>query len=116
MNSNLIIYHHPRCRKSREGLQYLVDHKIPHQVVEYMKTPLSLSDLKNILLKLNKKPSEIVRNQETIFKKELKGRQFTDDEWIKIIIENPPLLVRPIVVAKHKAVIAIPPDKIAGLL
>ena len=72
--------------------------------------------LKEIMLKLNKKPSQLVRIQEDIYKKELKGRKFEEEEWIKIIIAQPKLLIRPIVVAKHKAVIAIPPENIAALL
>jgi arsenate reductase len=112
----LIIYHNPRCRKSREGLKYLIDNKIEHRVVDYMKVNLTTKELKDILLKLNKKASEIVRTQELIYKKELKGRKFEEEEWLKIIISAPSLLIRPIVVAKHKAIIAIPPENIARLL
>jgi arsenate reductase (glutaredoxin) len=52
-----------------------------------------------------------VRKQEDIFKKELKGKNFTDGEWITIIIENPKLLQRPIIVGKHKAVLAQPAER-----
>ena len=112
----LIIYHNPRCHRSREGLKYLIDNKIEHRVVNYMKDNLTTKELKDILLKLNKKAFEIVRNQESIYKKELKGRKFEEEEWLKIIISEPRLLIRPIVVAKHKAIIAIPPENIASLL
>jgi arsenate reductase (glutaredoxin) len=114
--SQLLIFHNPRCRKSREGLKYLIDNKIEHKVVDYMKVNLTTSELKDILLKLNKKAFEIVRTQEAIYKKELKGRKFEEEEWLKIIISEPRLLIRPIVVAKHKAIIAIPPENIARLL
>lgn len=97
-------------------MQYLIDHHIPYRLVEYMKVPLHETELRMILLKMNRKPWEIIRTHDPLYIKELKARQFTDDEWIKIILDNLSLLVRPIVVAKHKAVIAIPPDKIAGLL
>ena len=81
-----------------------------------MKLNLTSRQLKEIMLKLNKKPSELIRTQEDIYKKELKGRKFEEEEWLKIIISEPRLLIRPIVVAKHKAVIAIPPENIARLL
>ena len=115
-SSALTIYHNPRCRKSREALKYLVDNRIENRVVDYMKTKLTNRQLNEILLKLNKKAFQIVRTQEPIFKKELKGRKFEEDEWLKIIISEPRLLIRPIVVAKHKAVIAIPPENIKVLL
>jgi len=116
MKDPLIFYHYPRCKHSRKGLQYLRDHDIPCTVVEYMVSPLDEAQLRMILLKLNRKPVEIVRTRDTLFQRELKGKQFTEDEWIKILLEHPALMLRPIVVAKHKAVVAIPPEKIDGLL
>ena len=110
------IYHNPRCRKSREGLKYLQDKGIDVQIIDYLKNPVSFSELKEIVMKLGTKPIDIIRTQEEYYKKNLKGRNFTDEEWLKIIIENPKLLQRPIVVEKHKAVIGQPPENINQLL
>jgi arsenate reductase (glutaredoxin) len=115
-NSQLTIYHNPRCQKSRAGLKYLIDNNIDHKVVDYMKVKITAAELKEILLKLNKKACDIVRTQEILYKKELKGRNFEEEEWINIILSELSLLMRPIVVAKHKAIIAIPPENIARLL
>jgi arsenate reductase len=108
----LTIYHNPRCRKSREGLEYLKSKTSVYNLVEYLKEGLTKEILEEILLKTNQEPQELVRKQEELYKKELKGKKFTREEWIQIIIENPKLLQRPIVVAKHKAVLAMPPEKI----
>lgn len=110
------VYHNPKCRKSRAGLQYLIDKKIEHKVVEYIKNPLSEPELRQILVKLNKKPAEVLRTQEDIFKEQFKGKNFTDEEWVQIICENPKLLQRPIVVGQYKAVIADPADEIDRLI
>ncbi len=109
------IYHNPRCKKSRACLTYLQENETPHMVVEYLKTPLSKEIIARLLMKLNKKPNEIIRRQEEVYKKELKGKTFTDEEWIKIILENPKLLQRPIVESKYRAVIADPPEKVEEL-
>jgi arsenate reductase (glutaredoxin) len=101
----LKIYHNPRCRKNRAGLEYLKIKTSDFEIVDYLKTGLSEKELKEIILKTNLKPIDLVRKEEEIYKKELKGKSFTDDEWIKIISENPKLLRRPVIVAKHKAVI-----------
>jgi Arsenate reductase and related proteins, glutaredoxin family len=106
----LKIYHNPRCKKSCEGLKYLQNMKVEFEVVKYIEKGLTPTDLNEILLKLNKRPYEIIRTQEEYFKKELKGKKFNDEEWIKIIIENPKLLQRPIVIGKYKAVVAKPPE------
>ncbi|PKP33717.1 MAG: arsenate reductase (glutaredoxin) [Bacteroidetes bacterium HGW-Bacteroidetes-17] len=109
------IYHNPRCSKSRAGLAYLESEEVKFQVVDYIKNPLSPKELKELLMKMNLKPIEIIRTQEDSYKSDLKGKNFTDDEWIRILIENPKLMQRPIVAKKHKAVLAQPPEKIAEL-
>lgn len=109
------IYHNPRCSKSRAGLAYLESKEVKFQVVDYIKNPLSTKELKELLMKMNLKPIEIVRTQEDLYKSDLKGKNFTDDEWIRILIENPKLMQRPIVAKKHKAILAQPPEKIAEL-
>ena len=112
----LKIYHNPKCKKSREGLKYLQDKGISVEVVNYINEGISEQELKDIIKKLNLKPEFIVRRQEDLYKKELKGREFTEIEWIRILAENPKLIQRPIVVSRHKAVIAQPPDKVEELL
>ena len=112
----LKIYHNPRCKKSCEGLKYLQEKNIEHSVVKYLDSGLSVKELDEIILKTNRKPAELIRTQEEFFKKELKGKSFTDVEMIKIIIENPKLLQRPIVIGKYKAVFAQPATKIDELL
>jgi arsenate reductase len=99
----LTIYHNPRCSKSRETLAILTEKGIKTDVVEYLKTPLTKKLLKNLLMKLNMKPIDIIRTNEDVFKQKFKGKNFTDDEWIQILIENPVLLQRPIVVSEYKA-------------
>jgi arsenate reductase (glutaredoxin) len=112
----LKIYHNPRCRKSREGLKFLQNMDVDYKVIEYLKVPLSVDELRDILKKLGKKPYDILRHQEEYYKKELKNRNFTDEEWLRILSENPNILQRPIVVGKYRAVIAQPPELILKLI
>ena len=112
----LKIYHNPRCSKSRKGLDYLKSKTSEFETCEYLKEGLTEQDLREILLKTNMKPHDLVRTHEEIYKKELKGKKFTDDEWIDIIVENPKLLHRPIIISDRKAVFAQPPEKLDELL
>ena len=109
------IYHNSRCKHSRAGLDFLKSKTADFEVRDYISDVITLMELKEILLKSNLKPSQIVRTNEEYFKTYLKGKSFTDDEWIKIIIENPKLIQRPIVVGKYKAVIGNPPEEINKL-
>ena len=109
------VYHNPRCRKSRAGLQYVIDNKMNYQVREYLKDPLSEAELTSLMMKLHMNPFELVRTQEEYYRKELKGLNFNDEEWIKIMVENPKLIQRPIVEGKYKAVLGNPVENIEAL-
>ena len=100
------IYHNTKCRKSRAGLQYLEDKGIKPEIIEYLKDqPFSEKSLGDILNKLGLKPMEIIRTQEADYKQEYKGKDFSHEEWIKILVENPKLIRRPIIVKNDKAVL-----------
>ncbi len=110
------IYHNPRCKKSREGLKYLQNKNVEFEIIEYLKEKFTAESFGKVLMLLNKKPFDLIRTQEEIYKKKLKGNDFTDYEWTKIMIENPRLIQRPIVVGKLKAMVAQPPENIDQLL
>ncbi|NQY10110.1 MAG: arsenate reductase (glutaredoxin) [Flavobacteriales bacterium] len=110
------IYHNNRCRKSRETLQLINDANVEVEIIEYLKTPLTEKDLEMILMKLDMKPEQIVRKGEKVFKEKLKGLSFTDEEWLKILVENPVLIERPIVVKGNTAVIGRPPENVKKFL
>ena len=110
------IYHNSRCKKSRAGLLYLKEKGIEAEVIEYLKDPLNEADIKDILVRMHKKPTEIIRTQEAIYKSDFKGKNFSDDEWVKILVEHPKLIQRPIIVKGPKAVWGDPVSEIDVLL
>ena len=110
------IYHNPRCRKSREGIKYLESKKINFEVIDYIKNNLSLDQIRNILKKLQFKPIELVRKNEAIWKEKYKGKDFTNDQLIKILSDEPKLIERPIIVSEKLAVIGRPAENIDKLL
>ena len=110
------IYHNPRCRKSREGIKYLESKKINFEVIDYIKNNLSSEQIRNILKKLQLKPIELVRKNEAIWKEKYKGKDFTDEQLIKILSNEPKLIERPIIVSKKSAVIGRPAENIDKLL
>ena len=109
------IYHNPRCSKSRNGLAYLNEKKVAFKVREYLKDLLTEAELSSLVMKLHVKPVELVRTQEELYKKELKGLNMNDEEWIKVMVENPKLIHRPIVEGKYKAVLGNPVENIDKL-
>ena len=110
------IYHNNRCSKSRAGLKYLEDKGLEPQVVKYMDEAVSASELADVLRKLGMKPMELMRTKEEIFRTEYKGKDLSDQEWIEVMVANPKLIERPIIVRGEKAVLARPTEKIDELL
>ena len=108
----ITIYHNTRCSKSRCALE-LVQKKIKDvQVIEYLKTPPSEKELKDILKKLGMKAEDIIRKKEGLFQKKFSGKMFSDPQWINILSKNPILIERPIVINGNKAVIGRPPENV----
>src|SRR6478752_1133493 len=55
------IYHNPQCARSREALEYLEQHGIEHEVVEYMNNPLTVDELRQLVRMLGIAPSSLIR-------------------------------------------------------
>jgi arsenate reductase len=110
------IYHNPRCKKSREGLEILKESRQKFKIVEYLKTTLSFNELKSIIDLLDITPIELIRKNEAIWKDHYKGKILGDDEIIYLMIEHPKLIERPIVINKQKAIIGRPPENIKQVL
>ncbi len=110
------IYHNPRCAKSRAGLKYLEEQGYDIEIKKYLVEGISEDELKDIVAKTGMNPFYFVRTQEKEFITNYRGKEFSDDEWIKILVENPKLLQRPIVVNGGKAVLANPPEKVEDIV
>lgn len=112
------IYHNPRCSKSRQGLEIIKESGQEHEVIQYLKEPLSIDDLKEVLNLLNIKPIALVRKNEKVWKENYKDKadELSDKDIIEAMAENPKLIERPIVVNGKKAVIGRPPEDIKEII
>ena len=112
----LKIYHNPRCSKSRAALAYLEAKGLKPEIRLYLKEPYTVDEMEDVLKRMNKEPQEIIRTQEKLYKTDYKGRIFNHDEWIKILLESPQLIQRPIIVNEHKAIFAVPAEEMDAIL
>jgi len=110
------ILHNPRCRKSREAIQLLLDKDQTPEIIEYLKTPPSFEELKTIIALLGIEAKALLRTNEDIFKSTYKGKNLSEDQWIQAMVDHPKLIERPIVIHGKKAVIGRPPEKVLDLL
>lgn len=110
------IYHNPRCRKSREGLQLLESSHQDFEIIDYLNNPPTEKELTDILKMLGLNPIQLVRKNETVWKENYKNKELTNAEIVRAMCENPKLIERPIVISGNKAVLGRPPENIEVLL
>jgi arsenate reductase len=111
------IYHNPRCSKSRATLALLEEQGLVPRIVEYLKTPPTAAELKAVLKKLGLKPRDLIRDGESRYTElGLKDRDVDDDTLIDLMVANPILIERPIVVRGNKAAIGRPPETVLKIL
>jgi arsenate reductase len=112
-----VIYHNPRCSKSREALSILKDQGLEPLIIEYLKSPLSSKELEEIIKKLGIPAREVLRKKEVEYKQwGLDNPHLSDQQIIEIVAKHPILLERPIVLLGNKAIIARPPETIHAFL
>ena len=109
------IYHNPRCRKSREGVQYLNDKGVEFEIIEYFKDNLSKETIQILLNKLNITALELIRKNEKIWKENYKDKTLSEKELIEVLHKEPKLIERPIIESKNLAVIGRPKENIDSL-
>jgi arsenate reductase len=107
------IWHNPRCATSRRVLQMIRNKGIEPHVVEYLKTPPSVKEIKAVLAKLKLGARELLRKKEADYRKEgLDDDKLSDAAVIRAMVDHPVLIERPVVLAGRRAVLARPPERV----
>ncbi|MGK0373681.1 MAG: arsenate reductase [Arenicella sp.] len=113
----ITIYHNPRCSKSRQTLALLEENGISPIIIDYLKTPPTHQQLDSILRGLEVQPRELMRKGEALYKElELHDDGLSRDQLIDVMVKNPKLIERPIVVAGDEIVIGRPPQNVLSIL
>ena len=114
---SVVIYHNPRCSKSRQTLELLQSKGVEPEIREYLKTPPSVAEIEELLGQLGMEPVGLMRRTEAPFKELGLGDGLKSREvLIQAMHENPVLIERPIVIANGKAAIGRPPEDVLKIL
>ena len=115
--ADLILYHNPRCSKSREALKLLEDSDQDFSTFLYLNEDLNHADHASLLDRLGISARELLRKNEDDYKSNnLKNIELGNAELIEFMIQFPKIIERPILDNGMKAVIGRPPEKILDLL
>tara|TARA_B100000900_G_C20528816_1_gene695409 strand:+ start:699 stop:1049 length:351 start_codon:yes stop_codon:yes gene_type:complete len=115
--SQAVLYHNPKCSKSRKALEMIKNHNIDTKVILYLKEKLTRSMLKDILDLSGLPVRDIIRCNEKEYKENsLDNLDLSQDEILDLIVKHPILLQRPVLVFKNKAIIGRPPENILKII
>ena len=111
------IYHNPSCGTSRKVLAMLRESGQQLKVIEYLKTPPTKAELKDLLGKLGMTPRQLLRRRGTPFDKlGLDDPKQTDEQLIDAILAHPILMERPVVITEKGVRLCRPAEKVMELL
>ena len=116
MNENITVYEKPTCTTCRNLAELLRENGIEYERVNYFIDELTEEKLRALLRKANLSPLEVLRKKEPLFKELNISEDMPSEKIIKLIIENPSLLQRPIVEVGDRAVLARPVERALDLI
>ena len=112
-----VIFHNPRCTKSRLTLGILEEKSIDFEVIKYLDNPPSAKELKVLLSELNMDARSLMRTFEAPYKENNLGDEsLSEDDLIQAMVDNPILIERPIVKTDKGIVIGRPPENVLTII
>lgn len=113
----ITIYQKPTCTTCRQVYKVLQESGVDFSAVNYYLEPLSKTKLKELLAKMGLKAKDILRTKEEIYKTlKLADKDFSENEWLDLLVQHPDLIQRPIVEKGAKAILARPAERIKEIL
>ena len=100
------------CSKSRAILEHLDENNVQFEIIDFILNPLSEIELKTVLKKLGRSAEEIIRKGDQLFKEKFANKSFTEDEWISVLLQNPTLIERPILIKGPLAMVGRPIENV----
>jgi arsenate reductase len=114
--SDVVIWHNPRCSKSREALTLLREKGIEPAIVQYLADPPSEAEIRTAIARLGGRAIDLVRTKEKLFAEKGLTKASPDEELIAAMVAHPVLIERPVVFRGRKARIGRPTEAILDIL
>lgn len=106
------VLHNGNCSKSNAVLEYLDENGVPFEIIDMVEDPLSPLEIKTVLKKLNQTVFDLIRKNEKLYLEKFADKNFSKEEWINILAENPSLIQRPIIIKGSVAMLGRPVENV----
>jgi len=112
----IIIWHNPRCSKSRQALALLQDSGAKIEIRKYLEDCPTRDEINRIAHKLGLPPSAMIRTGERTYTDQNLDEVDSEDALLDAMAECPILIERPIAFHTDRAVIGRPPENVLSLI
>ncbi len=113
----IIVWHNPRCSKSRQAVSLLREHGIEPEILEYLKEPPSAEELDAVLRMLDMEPRDLMRRKEKEYRElGLKDESLSRDRLVAAMVGHPRLIERPVAISGDRAVLGRPTETVLELI
>ncbi|WP_336718486.1 ArsC/Spx/MgsR family protein [Chryseobacterium mucoviscidosis] len=106
------VLHNGNCSKSNAVLEYLDENGVPFEIINIVEDPLSELEIKTVLKKLNQSVFHIIRKTDKLYLENFADKNLSEEEWVKILAENPSLIQRPIIIKGSVAMLGRPIENV----
>lgn len=106
------VLHNGNCSKSNAVLEYLDENGVPFEIINIVEDPLSELEIKTVLKKLNQRVFHIIRKTDKLYLENYADKNLSEEEWIKVLAENPSLIQRPIIIKGPVAMLGRPIENV----
>lgn len=114
--SQVVIYHNPRCSKSRQTLALLEERGISPEVRLYLQQAPEAAEVEQLLTALGISAHQLLRTKEAEYKEHQLSPESSHEQIVTAITQSPKLLERPVVLVDGKARIGRPPESVLEIL
>ena len=112
----MILWHNPRCTKSRQTLSLIESHGYQPRIRPYLNDPPSEDEIRSVLKALGIKALGLIRTKEKLFRELGLTADTSEDALIAAMAEHPILIERPILIFGDRAAVGRPPEAVLSLL
>lgn len=106
------VLHNGSCSKSNAVLEYLDENGVPFEIINIVEDPLSILEIKTVLKKLNQSVFHMIRKTDKLYMEKYADKNYSEEEWITILSENPSLIQRPILIKGSVAMLGRPIENV----
>lgn len=116
-DQDVVIWHNPRCSKSRQTLKLLEERGIEPEVRRYLDDPPPVEELERVLGLLGIGPRDLMRRKEDAYRDNgLDDDALSREALVRAMHEHPVLIERPVVLAGGRAALGRPPENVLAIL